>query len=643
MSAPPSSLQCSICMCDFNEPRLLDCFHTFCTPCLVPILQKWSNKSVFPCPLCRKPIDIPRNGVNGFQKNFYISKSSQDSQNNDSKKTCVLCDHVKVLVCKCLECAGLLCDSCRQIHPRMKLTKHHKLVSLKTELKGTRCTIHKDQVQSMYCIFCKLKICSKCSSELHSGHDIEYISVAAERERQKLREVAANLMEYRQTIDAALDPVRHVYKQLNKNITRMKTDAHEHCEKMKLQVDESLIQFYEKLVDIRTKMKSDMMSFAENVTSKREIVNDIQILIQEIESGSDADILDGSRPIFNRLLMMVKDKPSLVCQELRFVEREVPFHGQDAIGCVVRKFSHELGVSAPQNILHNPIYDIKLITSFSSPNAQKDIAGIIPISDNFACIYFNKGNKIHIINKDGEEKRMIQMPGRFDCVAVCSIGGLLAISHKDNVVWRVDKTYTDVTKRYAFDQHPGCVCCTRSHIYVTFSKVVSYLHMDVSSNVVQFDLAMNEIQNTSICAQSKDEDGDSGIEFGAINGLHELPDGDLVVLEYTQKSNIADRVSNLLILSSSNLQVKHRHKCVANDGRQLKPSNICTDVYGNIFITETQQKRVLRFNRQTHEFEEFLNADKGLVNPACVAVDGTDHFWVGDSNKGHVFIFRYMK
>ncbi|XP_005997988.1 RING finger domain-containing protein [Latimeria chalumnae] len=64
-------LECPVCYYDYNHttkcPRVLECFHTFCTECLKKIQTHQVNgvKSIS-CPLCRYPTPLKLGGVLGL-------------------------------------------------------------------------------------------------------------------------------------------------------------------------------------------------------------------------------------------------------------------------------------------------------------------------------------------------------------------------------------------------------------------------------------------------------------------------------------------------------------------------------------------------------------------------------------------------
>ncbi len=68
-------LNCSICLDTYTDPKLLQCFHTFCTKCLIPLVAGDGQENlVLTCPTCRQVTPIPPNGVRGLQSEFRINE-----------------------------------------------------------------------------------------------------------------------------------------------------------------------------------------------------------------------------------------------------------------------------------------------------------------------------------------------------------------------------------------------------------------------------------------------------------------------------------------------------------------------------------------------------------------------------------------
>ncbi len=130
-------LNCAICLDTYTDPKLLQCFHTYCTKCLIPLVRDRQGQLTLTCPACRQVTPLPPNGVRGLQSAFQINEfigirddlkevkdliPSQEPgveggtalQNNISKKTTLYCsEHAgKELELYCETCNELICYKC---------------------------------------------------------------------------------------------------------------------------------------------------------------------------------------------------------------------------------------------------------------------------------------------------------------------------------------------------------------------------------------------------------------------------------------------------------------------------------------------------------------------------------------------------
>lgn len=116
-----TGFECTLCLDNFTDPLLLPCSHTYCRDCLKHYLtvSKLTDccGTKFNCPLCRTEIVLPNKGVDGLQKNFYLSESGgqhsksnyqfcKDHQGEDLRFYCRKCDAVICRDCKVVSHEG---------------------------------------------------------------------------------------------------------------------------------------------------------------------------------------------------------------------------------------------------------------------------------------------------------------------------------------------------------------------------------------------------------------------------------------------------------------------------------------------------------------------------------------------------------
>ena len=184
---------CRICLSFYTEPRLLNCYHVFCTPCLEKLT---ADVCCAHCPLCRTEIKLPNEGVCGLKKYPFAVTSSNvvKSDDGDMGDVCQLCSDENMGVVKCLECEIILCAFCRDYHKKIKTSKNHKLNSLNnlklenlanSEFDAEICPEHKTDL-SYFCIPCNEYVCNACGEKSHRRHDLRPVNKMAEEKKNVL-------------------------------------------------------------------------------------------------------------------------------------------------------------------------------------------------------------------------------------------------------------------------------------------------------------------------------------------------------------------------------------------------------------------------------------------------------------------------
>ncbi len=141
-------LNCSICFDTYTDPKLLQCFHTYCTKCLIPLVRGRQRQLTLTCPACRQVTPVPTNGVRGLQSAFQINDLI--GIRDDLKKVKDLIPSQEPVV------DG---DATSQT-PSKNITFY--------------CSEHADREPELYCETCSKIICYKCVAKGGKHHDHDY-------------------------------------------------------------------------------------------------------------------------------------------------------------------------------------------------------------------------------------------------------------------------------------------------------------------------------------------------------------------------------------------------------------------------------------------------------------------------------------
>ena len=176
-----SQLECSFCLDDFKEPKLLPCFHMFCkSPCLEKLVAK--DGQSLQCPTCRYLVPLSAKGVSGLQSDFHIDHlfEIRDAFNKAAESTytetqCGSCEDEKATG----YCGEFVCDDCQAAHRKIKIWKTHKIITLdEMQAQATYplippksvvlyCPRHEENVLKIFCETCSVVICTDCTIRLH--------------------------------------------------------------------------------------------------------------------------------------------------------------------------------------------------------------------------------------------------------------------------------------------------------------------------------------------------------------------------------------------------------------------------------------------------------------------------------------------
>ncbi|XP_019634329.1 PREDICTED: E3 ubiquitin-protein ligase TRIM56-like [Branchiostoma belcheri] len=198
------SLECSICCYTFKNPKVLPCLHTFCEHCLREWVQK-NDGDTFLCPICRQPVPLPQDGVEGLKDNVFLARlvkavtEHHKIRQGKDVLLCTSCDEGKPATSRCSECAEFLCESCESAHRLVRATKGHTLFTFE-ELKTGKydkvfrartappCSKHSGEILKLYCRTCETPICNECALFEHrdSQHDFARIEEVAAEKRETI-------------------------------------------------------------------------------------------------------------------------------------------------------------------------------------------------------------------------------------------------------------------------------------------------------------------------------------------------------------------------------------------------------------------------------------------------------------------------
>ena len=147
-------LQCSLCLDNYKQPKVLHCQHTFCCPCLETYVGNLGNPGRINCPLCRESTVLPGGNVMSLKNNFWvesllsfihkeqsldtITKGRSEWPETSVAKRCEVCEEDKPTELFCSECNLWLCKACAKAHNKLPSTTGHSTLSVEVVVNKAR-------------------------------------------------------------------------------------------------------------------------------------------------------------------------------------------------------------------------------------------------------------------------------------------------------------------------------------------------------------------------------------------------------------------------------------------------------------------------------------------------------------------------
>ena len=325
-------IECSICDNEYSDPRILPCIHTFCLQCLTFVGHNKQPGEMMSCPLCRAEFRIPDDGIEGIQKNFFMTKLMDIHQSSISDLNTNVCDACSeddgmldttpLAIVVCIDCNQKLCDLCCQWHKKTKALKQHQLVDLKDRdvinqlsknLSHGFCIEHGNKPIEMYCLDCKTTSCIVCHVEGHQGHKCSIVSKIGEEFRIQMEKTAKRILDClnfsKNDIINKLDEKNQI---ILENIEMARTGVLRQENRIKEIVEAHTMKLLQEIDTIKEEKQRAIETDKEEVNRHIKVLESYERYANEIkEKGSAADICRTYHNMSIRAEELQKDHTSI--------------------------------------------------------------------------------------------------------------------------------------------------------------------------------------------------------------------------------------------------------------------------------------------------------------------------------------------
>lgn len=624
----PEELSCPSCKGIYADPMLLPCLHSMCQKCLSAIYTKHASHGSITCPQCEEEIHKPVNGVDGFQRNYFLDGIVSIHTTKTAKdircKICELQNKDTFAILKCLNCGDFLCEDCGKAHTLTRMTMGHEVQPLADLTDGKQdkeirakqqitCNIHGEPIK-YYCETCSVPVCRECQLVNHVGHTC----AAAKDSQSSRRKAVANMLssvnekikalyQIAENIDSTLVDIDKREKDLTEGVEKTVKKLTEQIEREKTDILKSLKKTMDEQRDACSARKKQIDSISKIMQGNVDFCDDI------VKHGKDEEVLYLEKTLRQRLMdLQTKNISHLnvkwTAPDIRF--RNI-FLTVDRIGLFDLTLSREFS-RKPEPALK---FGARHVAGFQ---LVRRINTTVPREDNFECratgLAALFGDHFVIGDQENRKVKIFTRLGHYletianlkpSCVAVCN--DVIAVTDQMSLnLFTNDRT---IKKKISLESTGSSYPLTglsERYLVVANNKTTTFQVYDLRGELCNDIIPArgSRIRNpVFITSNSK---------------------GEII---------LSDWLSNSVIIMDDSGQTVKEFKLKPKHGKSdWLPGSLCCDHFDNIFVSDFSRSRIIVLNPAGEFMFEYPTRMDNLDRPRCMTTDGNGYLLV--SGKG---------
>ena len=320
-------LTCAVCLDDFKQPKMLNCFHVFCEQCLQRlVVQKKQGQVSLRCPTCRRSTLLPSaTSVSGLQSAFHVHHllEIQDALKKMKEPKSVQCEKCKkvsrVATNFCRDCGQFICATCADVHANWDDFSSHEVVSvdqLQSEVskhvppkKVTfLCSKHKDQQLRLYCETCEDLICRDCTVRVHKGHQYDLIIDTFEEHKADIKASLGPIGKQKSIVKEKLKGLNACHCEVIEQRARLKADIHREIQSFidKLKGREAeLVDKLEQVVQAKLKNLEEQRDEMESILAHQDSCS--SFVTESLRTSCEEEIVKMSKRVVEQIEEMTAE------------------------------------------------------------------------------------------------------------------------------------------------------------------------------------------------------------------------------------------------------------------------------------------------------------------------------------------------
>ena len=542
---------------------------------------------------------------------------------------CGICGGTDSVRWFCKNCAGSLCDTCKETHRTAALFRTHLVISRTQAVVRTHgpakiakeCPSHKGKELSAYCKACDDACCIQCLADYHKNHDFCPIDEAYLNAEKRLNSYINELDDFvKSELEQLTTNTESEIETHEKKISEVKTKANAFRQELKGAVDDSCDALIDSLEKPNTIRKSFLLEIEKQKQNVDHLTNECTEKIRE----GNLDIITYNPPKPSSLIPIRQKSSDLVPE---FVPgRELIGIIKDGVGKIeYREVKREVQCKEPSHTAHNfetGKFQVQKVGSFES---KIGVTAMATAGKNRVWVAYEYEDTMYLYESGGKVLRSVTVKKKVSIndMAVKRSGEVI-VTNTDQKVRMVNAKGKVTTLINAAPFDAFGVCLTEmEEIVVCMAGQGDKNHLAVYSPDGR--RKVSEVRGRGADNKNLITDPYRVVQIGQ----------DFCVVNGDENVVSVDRTGRVRWVYEGR---------TAYLGRDWDPSGICCDKYQHVFVTDQYNDCVHCLDREG-QFIQLILTEKqvGWVYHWGIAVDReTGQVWVGNLG-GNVVIASYQK
>ena len=680
-----NKLECTICLTDYTDPKLLPCFHVFCKKCLEPLVIQDHDGLSLQCPICRHSTKLPPKGVAALQSDFHVEhlfeiRDAFEKAKQPQKTRCEKCEDDNATGF-CRDCGEFICDACTTVHRKWKQFKSHEIISLEeVQTEATNlvrpkkqvsyCPRHPESILKIFCETCSELICIDCTIKLHQGHNYDLVADTFSKHKD---EIVASLQPVKQqfsTVTTALHTFEERVREIEEQKTTTEAAVHKEINLLQQLLEQRRAELISKL-DHLTQLK------LKTLATQRDQVELVQVKLSScldyvergLKTGTEGEVLAMKAPVLKRIKQITADFKPATLQPEEGADLELIANNKQDLQQACKEFgdikipevSPENSYTRGEGLVRATVGEqaVAMVTTMSVTNIhQTNLTAELVHCKSKDTLHTDIQMQQKITyqpTKRGKHQLNIKINGR----ELQGSPFIIAVTSSPQRLGQPVRVIGNLQKPYFVStnsQNQIIVTEAGSNCVSVFSPEGEKIHSFGSegTNNRQFQVpsgvTVDNVGNIYVVVinnhriqkftpdgkfiQSVGTHGSGQLQFNYPMGVSFNPNN--------QKLYVCDQRNARLQVVNTDLTY---HSTISKKGTGNGEFQLTQDIAfnsnGDIYVTDCYNHRVQIFNQDGIFLRTLRNKQQGqtLQYPVSIAVDSSDTVYVSERNRGCISVF----